>query len=267
MKIHRPAFTLIELLVVISIIALLIGILLPALGAARNTARDMKCLSNQKQFGIGLYGYATENKDSLPFGYYSVESPPGSGSYKQSDWMLSISGYFNGVDATYQGGQAESDITRCPSAAVDLGTKHYSSHPLLIPDLSNGNFSGPPAKIAGIKRPTETFGTADGNQVTQWPGNPDGVGDAFAVMVNLYGWQTYLNNYATAGYLKRDGTDNDPIAYTGPTPDADLPDWGAGNFRWRHGGDGVGENANLLFMDGHAETRGQNSVLYRNIRL
>ncbi|MEM9752132.1 MAG: prepilin-type N-terminal cleavage/methylation domain-containing protein [Planctomycetota bacterium] len=62
----RSAFTLIELLVVISIIALLIGILLPALGAARNVSRDAVCLSNQRQIGIAMVSYATDNNTFLP---------------------------------------------------------------------------------------------------------------------------------------------------------------------------------------------------------
>ena len=63
---RKTGFTLIELLVVISIIALLVGILLPALGAARATAQATKCLSNQRQIGIGLLGYTVDNDDFYP---------------------------------------------------------------------------------------------------------------------------------------------------------------------------------------------------------
>jgi len=62
----RKAFTLIELLVVISIIALLIAILLPALGAARDSARNIQCLSNVKQHATGAYAHVTDYKDQLP---------------------------------------------------------------------------------------------------------------------------------------------------------------------------------------------------------
>ena len=62
----RPAFTLIELLVVISIIALLVGILLPALSSARDAARAIACGANVRQFAIASTAYATDNKGALP---------------------------------------------------------------------------------------------------------------------------------------------------------------------------------------------------------
>ncbi|MEM7625712.1 MAG: type II secretion system protein [Planctomycetota bacterium] len=63
---RNKAFTLIELLVVISIIALLIGILLPALGAARNTARISASASNQRQIGIAMAAYQADNQEFFP---------------------------------------------------------------------------------------------------------------------------------------------------------------------------------------------------------
>jgi prepilin-type processing-associated H-X9-DG protein/prepilin-type N-terminal cleavage/methylation domain-containing protein len=61
-----PAFTLVELLVVIGIIALLISILLPALGRARQAAQAVVCASNMKQFGVGFQIYCDQNKGQLP---------------------------------------------------------------------------------------------------------------------------------------------------------------------------------------------------------
>ncbi len=60
------AFTLIELLVVVSIIALLISILLPAIGESRRQARISMCTSNMKQHGQGSVNFAAQNNDTLP---------------------------------------------------------------------------------------------------------------------------------------------------------------------------------------------------------
>ncbi|MAE65684.1 MAG: hypothetical protein CMJ18_15555 [Phycisphaeraceae bacterium] len=66
MKRRRPGFTLIELLVVISIVALLIALLMPAIKKARELARQTQCVSNVHQMLVALHGYAAENSGAFP---------------------------------------------------------------------------------------------------------------------------------------------------------------------------------------------------------
>ena len=73
---QQKAFTLIELLVVISIIALLIAILLPALTAARANARNVKCLSNSRQIGMAYHSFSADrNGGHLIYQNYNLPAP------------------------------------------------------------------------------------------------------------------------------------------------------------------------------------------------
>ena len=77
------AFTLVELLVVIGIIAVLISILLPTLGRAREAAKKAQCLSNLRQTHLALMLYANAYKDAAPLGCWG--GPPG---YHQQNYMV-----------------------------------------------------------------------------------------------------------------------------------------------------------------------------------
>lgn len=106
---EKRAFTLIELLVVIAILALLIGILLPALGKARKTAKTAVCMSNLRQYGVGAASYAASNKDHI----FSFTWQPGQINSRYPDLNVS-----NGETPTAIANQAVDFVRRFRGATA-----------------------------------------------------------------------------------------------------------------------------------------------------
>ena len=125
----KKHFTLIELLVVIAIIAILAAMLLPALSAARERARNANCIGKLKQIGLALQMYANDNKSYLPCNKlrgtcscgrcYILNGSTFSGDDVPS--MLINGGYFGGSNNNAVGQSSEVDqnnMFHCPSDSI-----------------------------------------------------------------------------------------------------------------------------------------------------
>ena len=184
MKIGSPksthGFTLIELLVVISIIALLVGILLPALGAARRSAMKIKCLANLRSMGQGAQSFAVDHQYHVPLsssdlawggvlpyppelrGRIAIYADPAQAG-RMKDWASALVPYLgdDGNEAFDQADPKVSAIFRCPS------DPHEEGHEIV------SNISGP---LQGTYQPISYGVNVD---VTTWDDDPQGDGVAF----------------------------------------------------------------------------------------
>lgn len=123
----RRGFTLIELLVVISIVALMIALLLPALGQARETARSTLCKSNLRSLGMTTRYYANDYDDTLPpgFGYQGLSSSAA----WENWWGAVLTGKYTGKTNYLQtawDNDHGGNMFRCPGSPVYDVDKAFS---------------------------------------------------------------------------------------------------------------------------------------------
>ncbi|MCZ7635263.1 MAG: hypothetical protein M5U12_03930 [Verrucomicrobia bacterium] len=108
----------IELLVVIAVIAILAGLLLPALARAKEKAKSIKCTSNEKQIVLAYLLYADDNADHLPVAG-QPEPSMGAGWVAPSRWFQEISPYISRLETSYTTLVAKGKVVVCPSAKID----------------------------------------------------------------------------------------------------------------------------------------------------
>jgi len=160
MQIQR-SFTLIELLVTISIIAVLAGMLIPVLNHSRDKARTAECAGRQRQVGVALQVYATDNGDMLT--PINLSSPDGGNKLDKNWWTnLLANNTYLPMPSLWNNekfGFVNNGVLSCPSAAVVAGGKGGGGIGLLESQhMSSYAIS---QKLTNFRKPSEKLLTSD----------------------------------------------------------------------------------------------------------
>ena len=151
-------FTLIELLIVVAIIAILAGMLLPALNSAREKARAILCTGSLKQFGLSFHNY-TDSSD----GYYPWE--PNNQVWYWRHLMMRI-GVLSYKTLTVSGGVTHREVSVCPARSIYSGTGNNLPSTTFNVDYNNSYLiNGVAASYYGFGL-KESFAGASGCKTT-----------------------------------------------------------------------------------------------------
>jgi len=172
----KVGFTLIELLVVIAIIAILAAILFPVFAQAREKARSITCISNQKQIGLAILQYVQDYDEDFPFAnqiatgvevrWYDMVQPYVKNGSLSNSIENNTSGHYKGIDGVWH----------CPDFPSDQDAE-YGVHEYIFPGWNPGSglssgLAGPVTNDSEINSPGDQIivaekGQMDGN--SSWP--------------------------------------------------------------------------------------------------
>ena len=212
----RRAFSLVELLVVVGIIAVLIGLLMPAITAARESAKTVACLSNLRQLALAAHAYADSNKGTFPIAYHYHTAPE----FVSYAWDFTTTRTSSGAVLVEAGllwdGKGSGKVQQCPSfdgASNTLGDP-FTGYNYNTSYVGHGASETivKPAKVTDVRRSSQCALFGDG------------------------GFGAGANKFMRA-----------PWANPG---DASFTARHTGTQAYRHRG-----KTNVVFVDGHGESR------------